>query len=249
MKKIKVIIIDDEQLARELIKNYLEEYPEIEILAECSDGFEGLKAIQDMKPELIFLDVQMPKITGFEMLEILEKPPIIIFSTAYNEYAMKAFEMNAIDYLLKPFSRERFGKSIEKANEKIGLRQSESLKLKNFSIQLSTPENMERIIVKTGTKIQVIPVSTILYIEAQDDYVMIHAAEGKFLKQQTMKHYESLLDKMKFIRIHRSYIVNINEVVKIEPYEKESHQVILKNSIKLPVSKSGYSVLKKLLEF
>jgi two-component system LytT family response regulator len=249
MTKIKTLIIDDEQLARELIKNYLADYSFIEIIAECTDGFKGMKAIQELQPDLIFLDVQMPKLTGFEMLELLENPPVVIFTTAYNEYAIKAFDINAIDYLLKPFSRERFSKAIEKVKEKSERKENESGKLKEFVNKIAGSEKTERVVVKTGTKIQVIPVDSILYLEAQDDYVMLYTAEGKFLKQQTMKHYESTLDDAAFVRIHRSYIVNIHQVVRIEPYEKESWQVVLKNNSKLPMSKSGYSLLKKRLDF
>ena len=249
MTKIKTLIIDDEQLARELIKNYLADYSFIEIIAECTDGFKGMKAIQELQPDLIFLDVQMPKLTGFEMLELLENPPVVIFTTAYNEYAIKAFDINAIDYLLKPFSRERFSKALEKVKEKSELKGNESDKLKEFINKVTGTEKTERIVVKTGTKIQVIPVDSILYLEAQDDYVMLYTPEGKFLKQQTMKHYESTLDSAVFVRIHRSYIVNIQQVVRIEPYEKESWQVMLKNNSKLPMSKNGYSILKKRLDF
>jgi two-component system, LytTR family, response regulator len=215
---------------------------------ECSDGFQGLKAIQELKPDVVFLDVQMPKLTGFEMLELLENPPVIIFTTAYNEYAIKAFEMNAVDYLLKPFSRDRFAKAVEKAREKLGSKEVTPA-LKEFVNKVSASEKTERIVVKTGTKIQVIPVETLLYLEAQDDYVMLYTAEGKHLKQQTMKHYETTLDNKTFVRIHRSYIVNVHQVVKIEPYEKDSWQVVLRNNVKLPVSKSGYALLKKQLEF
>ena len=249
MNKIKIILIDDESLARDLVKNYLTDYPNVEVLSECSDGFQGIKAIQELQPDLIFLDVQMPKLTGFELLEILEKPPVIIFTTAYNEYAIKAFELNAVDYLLKPFSKERFSKAIEKAQEKISLKETEGDKLKNLSTTISTNTSIERIVVKTGTKIQVIPINSLLYIEAQDDYVMLYTAEGKHLKQQTMKYYEQNLDNTSFLRIHRSYIVNIHEVVKIESYEKESYQAVLKNNTKLPVSKTGYTILKKTLDF
>ncbi|HSZ26180.1 MAG TPA: LytTR family transcriptional regulator DNA-binding domain-containing protein [Cytophagaceae bacterium] len=247
MTTIKTIIIEDEQLARELIKNYLSEYSSIELIAECEDGFQGMKAIQELQPDLIFLDVQMPKLTGFEMLELLENPPLVIFTTAFNEYAIKAFEMNAADYLLKPFSRERFDKAVEKTRKRMGVKETEKLKELIANVQIT--EKVERIVVKTGTKIQVIPIDSIVYMEAQDDYVMLYTAEGKFLKQQTMKHYESALDGNVFVRVHRSYMVNIHQVVRIEPYEKESFQVVLKNNIKLPVSKSGYSLLKKTLDF
>jgi two-component system LytT family response regulator len=247
---MKAIIIDDEQLARDLIKSFLLDYPSIEIIAECSDGFEGLKAIQELQPDLIFLDIQMPKITGFEMLELIEKPPVVVFTTAYNEFAIKAFEMNASDYLLKPFSKERFGKAIEKAEEKCASKEEGQKKIKELiNNNLFNSEKIEMVVVKTGSKIKVIPVNEILYLEAQDDYVMIYINDGKYLKQQTMKYFEDVLDPSAFVRIHRSYIVNINQIAQIEVYEKESYCAYLKNKMKLPISKSGYGMIKKVLDF
>lgn len=221
----------------------------VELIAECSDGFQGIKLIQEHQPDLIFLDVQMPKITGFEMLELLDNPPIIIFTTAYNEYAIKAFEMNAVDYLLKPFSRERFKQALEKAAEKYNHQETDQNKVEALINHSQSSERLDRIVLKTGSKIKVIPVHDLLYLEAQDDYVMLYTAEGKYLKQQTMKYFESALDPLKFIRIHRSYILNIQEIEHIEPYEKDSHRAVLKNKISLPISKTGYSLLKKVLNF
>ena len=246
---IKAIIIDDEPLARDLIRSYLNEYPSIELIGECADGFQGLKAIQELNPDLVFLDIQMPKVSGFEMLELVENPPFIIFTTAYNEYAIKAFDMNALDYLLKPFSKDRFKKAIEKIIEK-----KENLPVEqNLKPLISNPltkaESLDRVVVKTGSKIKVIPVSDILYLEAQDDYVMLYTHEGKFLKQQTMKYFEEVLSSSFFLRVHRSYIINVHEISQIEPYEKDSYRAILKNNIKIPVSKNGYGILKKKLGF
>lgn len=192
----------------------------------------------------------MPKITGFEMLELLEEHPIIIFTTAYNEYAIKAFEMNAVDYLLKPFSKERFSQAVEKAAEKYRHRENDEKKIRRLIHETAQlPEKTERIVVKTGSKIKVIPVEEILYLEAQDDYVMVYTEEGKFLKQQTMKHFEQVLDPAQYIRIHRSFIVNIRQITQIEPYEKDSHRVVIKNKTRIPVSRSGYTLLKKQLNF
>jgi two-component system LytT family response regulator len=246
---LKAIIIDDEQLARDLIRSFLLEHPSIQLVGECSDGFEGIKAIQELKPDLIFLDIQMPKISGFEMLELIEDPPVVIFTTAYNEFAIKAFEMNAVDYLLKPFSRDRFSKALDKAAEKCK-HKDEGKRIKDLvNDNFYQPEKPDRILVKTGSKIKIIPVADLQYLEAQDDYVMLYVKEGKYLKQQTMKFFESLLDPSLFVRIHRSYIVNINEIAQIETYEKESYCAVLKNHTKLPISKSGYSHLKKVLHF
>lgn len=247
MNKLKAIIIDDEPLARELIKSYLIDHPAIELIAECGDGFQGLKTIQELKPELIFIDVQMPKITGFEMLELVENPPIVIFTTAYNEFAIKAFEMNAVDYLLKPFARERFKLAIEKAKENHRLKQNQPMEKLQTDLQQVSGEKLQRIVVKNGAKIHVLPANELIYLEAQDDYVMLYSNEGKYLKEQTMKYFETNLDANQFIRIHRSYIVNVNNIKQLEHYEKESYRLILSNKAVLPVSKTGYVLLKKLL--
>jgi two-component system LytT family response regulator len=250
MRTIRTIIIDDEPLARELIRSYLKDYSTFEIIGECINGFEGLKAIQENNPDVIFLDIEMPKVTGLEMLELIDTPPIVVFTTAYQEYAIKAFEMNALDYLLKPFTKERFKKSIDKIVERITHKNTDILKLKAFIKEPPLHNNiLDRVVVKTNNAIKIIPVNDIRYIEAQDDYVMIYTQEGKFLKEQTMKYFEQTLLKDHFIRIHRSYIINIHEILRIEPYEKTSYQIILKGNTMIPVSKNGYMLLKEKLHF
>lgn len=250
MSTAKAIIIDDENLARELIKAYLAKFEEIEVIQECEDGFQGLKAIQEHQPDLIFLDIQMPKITGFEMLELLEQPPVVIFSTAFDEYAIKAFELNATDYLLKPYSEERFGEAVRKALAKIGQNdQAKSEAKKVTEAHRDQKENIDRIVVKTGNKIQILPLESIYHFEAQDDYVAIHAEAGKFLKLLRMKHLESGLAEEEFIRIHRSHIVNVKMIEKLELYEKDSYLLTLKNGKQLPVSRSGHSKLKEVLRY
>lgn len=244
----RALIIDDEPLARSVLKEYLLSYPQIEIVSECNDGFEGVKAIMQYKPHLIFLDIQMPKINGFEMLELLDEPPLVIFTTAFEEYAIKAFETHAIDYLLKPFSRERFGKAIEKwlqlpINEPLTANKTAEL----LASAAKSPIQQDRIVVKTGTKIQVIPVSEIQYLEAADDYVNIHTHEGSFLKNRTMQFFEQMLDPLHFIRVHRSYILNVQQIIRLDPYEKETYLAILKSGSKIPVSKAGYTRLKAVL--
>lgn len=248
-EKIKVIIIDDETLAREVVKNYLLNYKHIEILKECSNGFEGIKSINELKPDLIFLDIQMPKINGFEMLELIKNPPPVIFTTAYDNFAIKAFEVNAVDYLLKPFSKERFDEAYKKGLERFNKKSSaENEKIKSV-IETHAAENiLERIIVKEGPEIFIIPLNDILYFEAQDDYVMIYTATKKYLKQQRMKFYENSLPQKEFVRIHRSYIVSIKLIKKIELLEKETYSVLLSNGTKLPVSKSGYENLKSIIK-
>lgn len=246
---ISTVIIDDEQLARDVIKNYLKDYSDIEIVEECENGFEGLKAIQEYHPDLVFLDIKMPKITGFEMLELLDTNPVIIFCTALDQYAIKAFEHNAADYLLKPYSKERFAEAVEKAKEKVISRENQEEKIDNLlQFARNSIETIRRIVVKLGSKIHIIPVDAILYIEAQDDYVMIYTEDGRFLKQNTMKYLEAHLPENEFVRIHRSFIVAVKEIVRLEGYEKESHLVILKNNSQLNVSRTGYSRLKEVLK-
>ncbi|MCK4661430.1 MAG: response regulator transcription factor [Bacteroidales bacterium] len=247
---MKTIIIEDEELARELLKSYLKDYSAIEVINECSDGFAGIKAINELKPDLIFLDIQMPKINGFEMLELIDNKPIIIFTTAYDQFAIKAFEMNTVDYLLKPFSKKRFKAAIDKAFNKYNNLSKETKSLDKLIKHVENSKDaLQRIIVKTGTKINVIPVKKIKYFEAQDDYVMIYTEEGKYLKQKTMKYFEEHLPSSQFIRIHRSYIVNIDQIAGLELYEKESYIVKLKDNSKLKVSKNGYKALKSTLNF
>jgi two-component system, LytTR family, response regulator len=246
---IKVIIIEDEQPARNLIKHYLSKHTELEILGEFSDGFNGLKAIHDLKPDLVFLDIQMPKLTGFEMLELIEETPQIIFTTAFDQFAIKAFELNVVDYLLKPYSQDRFDAAVAKAMERFQ-KESKQPEIKKLTEHIAENyEILDRIVVKIGSKIKVIPVDSILYVESQDDYVMIYTSEGKFLKQQTMKYFEKHLDNSKFCRIHRSYLANINTIKQLELYEKNSYVAVLSNSTKLKVSDNGYKALKNLMKF
>ncbi|MBN2274532.1 MAG: response regulator transcription factor [Bacteroidales bacterium] len=248
METIKALIIEDEELARELIKNYLKETDFIEIIHECDNGFDGLKAIGDLKPDLIFLDIQMPKLNGFEMLELVDDPPEIIFITAHNEFAIRAFEMNAVDYLMKPYSNDRLLAAVEKAAERIKNKQPSAKRIHHL-IKTPITEKMERIVVKSGSRIRVIPVEKILYLEAQDDYVMIYTEEGKHLKQSTMKHFEDCLDPARFVRVHRSYIVQVDQVVQLEPYSKDNYILKLKNGTTIKVSRSGLKSLKEKLSF
>lgn len=244
---ITTIVIDDEPLSRSIIKEYLAHYPDITIVQECQDGFDGLKAIMQHKPDLVFLDVQMPKINGFEMLELTEHPPAIIFVTAFDEYAIKAFEQNAVDYLLKPFNKERFGKAIEKFLDQSGAASSTPANQSLLSIASFSPQQRQRVVVKTGGKIKIIRIEDIHYLEAADDYVKLYTREGSFLKNRTMSHFEELLDKEQYVRAHRSFIINIQQITKIEPYEKEGRLAVLKSGEKIPVSKSGYARLKEAL--
>lgn len=246
-KKIKTIIIDDESLARQIIRKYLSAHNDIELLEECSNGFEGVKKINELNPDLVFLDIQMPKLNGFEMLELIDNPPVIIFTTAFDQYAIRAFEVNAVDYLLKPFSTERFEEALEKARLHLKNKPAQAGIVKDLiKHSQETTEYLERIVIKDGSKIHIIPVDNVKYIEAQDDYVMVHSNEGNFLKQKTMKYFEEHLSPDDFLRIHRSYIVSIQQIKKIELVEKETYKVILADGSGVPVSKSGYEKLKKI---
>jgi two-component system, LytTR family, response regulator len=239
-----VVIIDDEPLARMLVKEYLQNHTDIQVLQECSDGFEGIKAIQTLRPDFVFLDVQMPKLNGFEMLELIENPPMVIFTTAFDEYALKAFEANAIDYLLKPFNKERFDKALKKCLEQNNSK--EELPVSTHAFE-NYPDSANRIVVKTNNNIKIIPVSEIIYIEAYDDYVNLYSGEACYIKKKTMSFYENTLNKNEFIRIHRSYILNIAFLTRIEQINKDSYISVLKNGAKLALSRAGYGLLKEKL--
>jgi two-component system, LytTR family, response regulator len=243
----KVVIIDDEPLARSLVVEFLQQHSSIEIAAECNDGFQGVKAIMQHKPDLIFLDIQMPKINGFEMLELLDSTPSVIFTTAFDEYAIKAFEANAIDYLLKPFSKERFDLAIKKWIEKKNTTSSEKNIQDLLENATKQPDERNRIVVKNGSDIRIVPVADVTYIEAYDDYVKIFTKDTYYLKKKTMNYYEQVLDSSHFFRTHRSYIINLQELTKIEPLEKNTYVVLLKNGKRIPLSRTGYSKLKETL--
>jgi two-component system LytT family response regulator len=246
---IRTLIVEDEKLARDIVKDFLSKHDDFEVIGEYEDGFGGLKAINEQKPDLVFLDIQMPKLTGFELLEVLEHHPAIIFTTAYDQYALRAFEHNALDYLLKPYSQDRFDEAVEQARERISAGGDEKGIHQLVQHRDQQAEHIHRVVVKSRSRIHVIPVEEIVYIEAQDDYVMIHTSGAKHLKQKTMKYFESHLPEDDFVRIHRSYIARITEIQQMQLYEKESYIVILKNGVKLPVSKSGLPKLKSKLDF
>jgi two-component system LytT family response regulator len=250
MNKVRTIIIEDEIPARDILKFFLKDFIEVEIISECSDGFEGLKAISELKPDLVFLDIQMPKLTGFELLEVLDERPAIIFTTAYDQFAIKAFELNAVDYLLKPFPKERLSEALKKAVAKI--KEGKHDKVSYDELLPRRPESKEslsRIVLRKGNAINIIPVNQVKYIEAQDDYVMIYYPGGKALKQQSMKFYEENLPGNDFVRIQSSYIVKVKEIKKIEPYGKYNHVAILHSGEKLIVSRAGYKQLREELNF
>jgi two-component system LytT family response regulator len=244
MKKHTVVIVDDESPARDLIKNFIQPYGEFEVIGEADNGFKGCRLINKIKPDLVFLDVQMPKLTGIEVLDLLAKPlPFIIFSTAYDQYAVQAFEKNAIDYLLKPYNRDRFGKAISRYLGNIKEPSAlDSQLLEDFQ---SGETKLRRIPVRSGSKIHVLKLEEVKYIEAQDDYVKLFSTKGAFLKQQTMKHMESILPEDIFVRIHRSYILNINYLIQLEIYDRYGYTAVTTDNYKLPVSRQGAIKLKK----
>ncbi len=247
---MKVIIIDDEPLAVALVQEYLQSHTAIEVVAICHNGFDGLKAIIAHTPDLIFLDVQMPKVTGFELLELLENPPAVIFTTAFDQFALKAFEAHAVDYLLKPFSKERFDAAVDKFMQQ----QYRTTAKSNTSQLLQTttiaqPEEQNRVVVKSGNSICIIPVPTIRYIEAYDDYTKIYTEEGCFLKKKTMQFFDQTLPAAQFVRVHRSYIIQLNHLTRIEPMGKEQYIALLQSGDKIPLSKTGYARLKEVLSW
>ena len=245
-KSWKALIVDDEQLARDILREMLQTHPEIEIAAECPNGMVAVKDVAAHKPDLIFLDVQMPKLTGFDVLEIIDTDAAVIFVTAYDQFAMRAFEVHAVDYLLKPISRERFEAALDRAKSRLGERLPKAVDL---SAAARPPQQfLERIVVKDGTRVTLIPVAKLDYAEAQDDYVALATQGKKHLKQQTIASLEGCLDPASFVRVHRSYIVNLERVARIEPYGKDSRMLILSDGSRLPVSRAGYARLKALLD-
>jgi two-component system, LytTR family, response regulator len=245
-KELRALIVDDEDLARHVLRELLDSHPEIEILAECVNGFEAVKAAAEHKPDLIFLDVQMPKLSGFDVLELIDAGIAVIFVTAFDQYAMRAFEVHAVDYLLKPIGRERFEAALARARERLGQKLPSPTEL---AAAARPPEqHLERLVVRDGTRVILIPISKLDYAESQDDYVALASGGKKHLKQQTITSLEACLDPERFVRIHRSYIVNFERVSRIEPYGKDSRLAILTDGTRLPVSRTGYARLKALLD-
>jgi two-component system, LytTR family, response regulator len=243
---VRTIIIEDEEPARLLLREYLSAHEEVKIVAECSNGLDAVKSITELKPDLIILDIQMPKLNGFEVLELVEHPPAVIFATAYNQFAVKAFEVHAVDYLLKPFSKERLDEALSHAQEHMAKSKPlQTQTLASAAGMKATP--LERILIKDGSKVHIIPVERIDYIEAQDDYVAVKSEGKTHLKQERMSILEKELDAQTFVRVHRSFIVNIERIARIELYAKDSRVAILKDGTKLLISRSGYDKLKELL--
>jgi two-component system LytT family response regulator len=246
-RKLAAVIVDDEELARALLREYLGSGPDIEIVAECANGFEAVKAIAEKKPDLVFLDIQMPKLDGFEVLELIGPNVAVVFVTAYDQYAMRAFDEHAVDYLLKPFSLERFQKALERARQRLGAAAGIPPAAELARAARPPQEFLQRIVVKDGARVHIIPVDRLDYAESQDDYVSLHSQGKSYLKEQTISSLEAALDPQRFVRIHRSVIVNLERVAKIEPYAKDSRVAVLSDGSQLPVSRTGYERLRSLL--
>ncbi|HEY2381223.1 MAG TPA: LytTR family DNA-binding domain-containing protein [Terriglobia bacterium] len=244
---MRIVIVDDEELARRLLREYLSAYDDVEVVAECANGFEAVKAVTDLKPDLMLLDIQMPRLDGFEVLELVGREVGVIFVTAYDQYALRAFEVHAVDYLLKPFAEDRLRAALDRARSRVA---AKALVAPAQLSVMARPagSHLERVAIRDGANVHVIPVSKIDYIEAQDDYVCFRAEGKRYLKQQTLAEIETALDPEQFVRIHRSYILNIDRLAKLELYAKDSHAAILRDGTRLAVSRSGYARLNAVLK-
>ncbi|MDR3720905.1 MAG: response regulator [Candidatus Acidoferrales bacterium] len=249
-KKIRTLIVDDEDLARQVLREFLSAHPDIEIVAECANGFEAVKCATELEPDLLFLDIQMPKLDGFEVLELIGANRAVVFVTAYDAFAIRAFEVHAVDYLLKPIGAERFNAALERAKERLsGKLQTAPLPAMELAASARPPSQyLDRIPVRDGTSVFIIPVAKLDYAEAQDDYVALASGGKKHLKQQTISSLEAALDPSRFLRIHRSCIVNLERVVKIEPFGKDTHVAVLAGGTQLPVSRAGHARLRAFLD-
>lgn len=241
---MRTLIVDDEHLARTLLREYLTAHPDIEIVGECANGFEAVKAIAEHDPDLVFLDIQMPKLDGFEVVELAGSKPHYIFATAYDQFALRAFEVHAVDYLLKPFSRERLAEALAQAR----LRSPQPAQVEAVVKEAQARQQpIERVLIRDGARVHVVVASSIDYIEAQDDYVQITADGKQYLKHQRLSELEAQLDGAVFVRIHRSWIVNVGAIARIEPVSKDNHCAVLHSGVKLPISRSGYQKVRDLL--
>lgn len=243
---LRAIIADDEELARRVLREYLSGESDVEIVAECSDGFEAVKAANDHKPDLLFLDIQMPRLDGFEALELIDRDIAVIFVTAFDQYAVRAFDAAAADYLLKPYTRDRFRTALDRARSR---RRTERPPAMAHDLrQASRPEgeHLTRIVIRDGAKVHIMPVAKLDYAEAQDDYVGLHSEGRTWLKQQTLSSLDSALDPRRFLRVHRSWLVNFERIVRIEPNTKDTWIAVLRDGAHIPVSRGGYAKFKEL---
>jgi two-component system LytT family response regulator len=255
---LRAVVVDDEAPARALMREFLAAHADVNVVAECANGFEAVKSIGELKPDLVFLDVQMPKLDGFEVLELLEPGPAVVFVTAYDAFALRAFEVHAVDYLLKPIGRDRLTEALVRVRERLaaasapGASSAPAAPVTPPAAELAASarppgQHQERVIVRDGAKVHVIAVETIDYLEAQDDYVAIHAEGKSWLKQQTLAELAETLDPQRFVRVHRSYVLQVDRLARLEPYAKDSRVAVLRDGREIPVSRSGYQRLKELM--
>lgn len=255
MSLLRVVLVDDEAPARALLREYLGADDGVEVVAECANGFEAVKTIADMRPDLVFLDVQMPKLDGFEVLELLDPAPAVVFCTAYDEFALKAFEVHAVDYLLKPFGRERLGAALVRVRERLAAKSTNAV---GAAAAPATPDaarlaadarepgrRLERLVIRDGANVHVVPVERIDAIEAQDDYIAIHAEGRSWLKHQALAELEAQLDPERFVRVHRSFLVNVERIARLELMAKDARVAFLKDGREVPVSRSGFQRLRE----
>ena len=243
---LRVAIVDDEALARSLLREYLVAVPDVEVVAECANGFEAVRAVAEAAPDLLLLDIQMPKLDGFEVLELVEEDVAVIFVTAYDEHAIRAFEVHAVDYLLKPFAPERLVKALDRARARLGQRQQPSA-AELAAVARPPGAKLERVLVREGAKVHVIPVAQLDVVEAHDDYVCLRVQGKEYRKQETLAALAARLDPMRFVRVHRSFVVNVERLGRIELYAKDSRIAILTDGSRLPLSRAGYARLRELL--
>jgi two-component system LytT family response regulator len=242
---IGAVVVDDEELARAVVKEHLAAHPEISLLTECANGFDAVKAINELRSDLLFLDVQMPKLDGFEVLELLDPQPVVVFITAYDHHALRAFEVRAVDYLLKPFGADRFEGALARAKARLGQGRASKVQAAELSGAAKGGWPLDRIVVKDGHKVTLIPLAALDYIQAQDDYVLLKTPEKGHLKQQTLTSLERRLDPRLFLRIHRSFIVQLDRLIRLEQTETDRWVAVLHSGERLPVSKSGYARLRE----
>jgi two-component system LytT family response regulator len=245
---LKIAIVDDEELARAVVREYLAGIADVEIVAECANGFEAVKAVSDLQPDLLILDVQMPKLNGFEVLELVGGDVAVVFVTAFDQYAIRAFEVHAVDYLLKPFGADRLAAAIARVRERLG--RGETLPVPELASagQAAAPGLARRILVRDGPRVHVLPVEKIDYVQAQDDYVCFRCEGKEYLKEQTLVQVEATVDPAKFVRIHRSYLLNLDRLARVETDERENRVATLVDGRRLPISRAGYGRLTALLK-
>lgn len=245
---LRVAIVDDEVPARMVLREYLEAEGGVDIVAECANGFEAVKAVTELRPDLLLLDVQMPKLDGFEVLDLVGRDTAVVFTTAYDEYALRAFEVHAVDYLLKPFSQERLRDALLRARERLTRAHPTPPPPAAVAAAARPPGTwLSRIVIRDGADVHVLPIDKVDYVEAQDDYVAVHAGERTLLKEQPLGELERLLDPRRFVRIHRSFLLNLDRLVRLEPTDTDGRAAVLRDGRRLPVSRTGYSRLQQFL--